>query len=37
MHLSYSFKVNYNIEKKARAMGMIYPEEVRVINEETGE
>jgi len=33
MQLSYSAKVNFNIERKARGMGMIYPDEINVIQE----
>lgn len=33
MNLSYKSKVNLNVEKKARALGMIYPYELKVMDE----
>lgn len=36
MSLSFQTKVNFTIEEKARALGMVFPEEIR-INLEKGE
>ncbi len=36
MSISFQTKVNFNIEEKARARGMVFPEEIRV-NLEKGE
>lgn len=33
MNISYAAKVNINVEKKARALGMIYPYELKVMEE----
>ena len=34
MNISYNSKINLNVEEKARELGMIYPYELRVIDEE---
>lgn len=34
MNITYQSKVNLNVEKKARALGMIYPYELKVLEEE---
>ena len=36
MSISFQTKVNFNIEEKARARGMVFPDEIRV-NLEKGE
>lgn len=36
MSISFQTKINFNIEEKARARGMVFPEEIRV-NLEKGE
>ncbi len=33
MNISYRATINLNVEKKARALGMIYPHELRVMDE----
>ncbi len=37
MSISFQTKVNFSIEEKARAMGMVFPEEIRINLEEKGE
>ncbi len=34
MNISYQAKINLNVEKKARELGMIYPYELKVMDEE---
>lgn len=34
MNITYQAKINLNIEKKARKLGMIYPYELKVIDNE---
>ena len=34
MNITYKAKVNLNVEEKARALGMIYPYELKVLEEE---
>lgn len=37
MNISYSTKVDFDIETKARKMGMIYPSEIKAIELDKGE